>query len=145
MALWFLLGFILTEVFSATIHKYLMHGILWKIHKSHHVKTKGVFELNDVFTLLFGGTAVVLMLLGKSEFDYRFWIGSGISFYGIMYFVLHDMMIHKRMQGIKKPKNKYLKAIFEAHQAHHRSKEKNDAVSFGLFIIPKRFLNKQED
>lgn len=145
MILWFLLGFITTEILSAAIHKYLMHGVLWKIHRSHHVKTKGIFELNDVFTVLFGGTAVVLMLLGKEAFDYRFWIGSGISFYGLLYFIFHDVMIHKRMQGIKKPGNKYLRAIFEAHQAHHKSKEKHDAVSFGLFIVPKRFLNKQED
>lgn len=143
MILWFLLGFITTEILSAVIHKYFMHGVLWKIHKSHHVKTKGIFELNDIFTILFGGTAVVLMLLGKSDFDYRFWLGSGISFYGLMYFIFHDVMIHRRMQGIKKPKNSYLKAIFEAHQAHHKSKEKHDAVSFGLFIVPKRFLNQQ--
>jgi beta-carotene 3-hydroxylase len=140
---WTLLGFGIMEAFSWWVHKYVMHGVLWKIHKTHHEHSKGYFELNDLFTLIFGGTAVVLIFQGVETFDYRFWIGCGISLYGMLYFVLHDVMIHKRLKWLGRPKAKYLKAITKAHRAHHKSKEKDDAVSFGLFFIPQRYFKDE--
>ena len=138
------LGFILMEVFGWAIHKYLMHGPLWSIHKTHHRPSKYFFELNDLFSLLFGSIAIVLILKGVSDFDYRFWVGLGISLYGMLYFFLHDVLIHRRMKWFQKPKNGFLKGIFRAHQAHHRTNKKEDAVSFGLFVVPKEYF-KEED
>lgn len=140
--LWTLLGFGLMELFSWAIHKYLMHGILWKIHKTHHTHTKGFFELNDLFTLIFGGSAILLIFLGIDAFDYRFWIGCGISLYGMSYFILHDVMIHKRLSWFKKPKSKFLRAISEAHRAHHKT-QKDNSVSFGLFVVPRKFWKEE--
>jgi beta-carotene 3-hydroxylase len=142
--LWILVGFVFMEIFSWAIHKYVMHGPLWKIHKTHHVHSKGFFELNDVFTLFFGSIAVVLIFLGVSALDYRFWIGCGISLYGMSYFVLHDVLIHKRFKWLGRPKGKFLKGIAKAHQAHHRTNTKNDAVSFGLFWVPLEYFRKKE-
>lgn len=139
--MWTLLGFGLMELFSWVIHKYLMHGVLWRIHKTHHTHSKGFFELNDLFTLLFGGIAIVLIFLGVESFDYRFWLGCGISLYGISYFILHDVLIHKRLSWFQKPKSGYLKAISEAHKAHHKTQKEN-SVSFGLFVVPRRFWKK---
>lgn len=141
--LWLVVGFVLMETFSWWIHKYIMHGVLWKIHKTHHQHTKGYFELNDLFTLLFGGAAVVLIFLGVENLDYRFWLGCGISLYGMLYFVLHDVLIHKRLKLLGRPKSKYLRAITRAHRAHHKSKEKDDSVSFGLFVVPKKYFNEE--
>lgn len=141
--LWTGVGFVLMESFSWAIHKYLMHGVLWKIHKTHHTHTKGFFELNDVFTLIFGSSAIVLIFLGVENFDYRFWIGCGISLYGMSYFVLHDVLIHRRLSWFGKPKNKYLRAIREAHIAHHKT-QKNNSVSFGLFVVPRKFWKEEE-
>lgn len=143
--LWTLTGFTLMEVFSWCIHKYLMHGVLWKIHKTHHQHTKGYFELNDLFTLIFGGSAVVLIFLGVGNLDYRLWLGCGITLYGVLYFVLHDILIHKRLNLLGRPKSKYLKAITKAHRDHHKSKEKEDAVSFGLFMVARRYYKEGED
>jgi beta-carotene 3-hydroxylase len=134
------LGFMAMEFSGWLIHKYLMHGVLWKIHKTHHRHTKGYFELNDVFSLFFGSIAVILMLLGIGSLDYRFWMGVGITIYGFSYFILHDILIHRRMKILSKPKRGYLKGIFKAHQAHHASKDKNGAVSFGLFFVPYKYF-----
>lgn len=142
--LWILTGFVFMEVFSWAIHKYLMHGPLWRIHKTHHVHTKGFFELNDVFTIFFGSIAVILIFLGMEEWDYRFWIGCGISGYGMSYFILHDVLIHKRFKWLGRPKSTFLKGIAKAHQAHHRTNKKNDAVSFGLFWVPKEYFREKE-
>ncbi|MGW8121695.1 sterol desaturase family protein [Roseivirga echinicomitans] len=143
--LWIMLGLVLMECFSWWIHKYIMHGVLWEIHKTHHRQSKGYFELNDLFTVIFGGAAIVLIFLGIESLDYRFWLGCGISLYGMLYFILHDVLIHKRLNLLGRPKSKYLQAIAKAHRAHHKSKEKEDGESFGLFLIPKKYFREEGD
>jgi beta-carotene 3-hydroxylase len=138
------LGFAAMEFSGWAIHKYLMHGPLWVIHKTHHQPSKSFFELNDLFSVLFGSIAMLLILLGVEELDYRFWMGVGISLYGVLYFILHDVLVHRRLKWFDRPKNSFLKGIFRAHQAHHRTNQKEDAVSFGLFVVPKEFFNKEE-
>lgn len=138
------LGFLMMEFSGWFIHKYLMHGPLWMIHKTHHVPSKSFFELNDLFSVLFGSVAVMLIVVGVSGLDYRFWIGIGISLYGFLYFILHDVMVHRRLKWFDRPKNNFLKGIFKAHQAHHKTNQKEDAVSFGLFVVPKEFFKKEE-
>ena len=138
------LGFAAMEFSGWFIHKYLMHGPLWMIHKTHHQPSKSFFELNDLFSLLFGSVAIVLILLGVNELDFRFWMGMGISLYGFLYFILHDVMVHRRLKWFDRPRNPFLKGIFKAHQAHHKTNQKEDAVSFGLFVVPKEFFKHEE-
>ncbi|MEM9671748.1 MAG: sterol desaturase family protein [Bacteroidota bacterium] len=138
-----LVGFLGMEIFSWAFHKYVMHGALWSIHKTHHQKQHGYFELNDVFSLFFGSIAVVLIILGLENFDYRFWIGLGITLYGFVYFILHDILIHRRMKKLKRPSNHYLDGIARAHRAHHKSDRRDDSVSFGLLLVPRRYFRKQ--
>jgi len=138
-----LLGFAAMELAGWAIHKYLMHGPLWAIHKTHHQPSKSFFELNDLFSLVFGSVAVILIFLGVDEFDYRFWLGVGISLYGMLYFILHDVWVHRRLKWFGKPRNILLKGIFKAHQAHHRTNQRDDAESFGLFLVPKKFFKER--
>ena len=136
-------GVVFMEMFSWAFHKYIMHGVLWSIHKTHHIATKGFFELNDVFTLIFGGTGTLLIVLGSiNGFDPRFWFGMGIATYGSAYFVLHDMLIHRRVKWLKRSKNWYLRGIAKAHADHHKSRFKDDSVCFGLLIVPKKYFKK---
>lgn len=138
------LGLVIMEVSGWFIHKYLMHGPLWMIHKTHHQPSKSFLEWNDLFSLLFGSIAVGLILIGASNLDYRFWIGIGITLYGVLYFFLHDVLVHRRLKWFDRPKSLFLKAIFRAHQAHHKTNQKDGAVSFGLFLIPKEFLKEEK-
>src|SRR5690606_27692357 len=135
-----IMGFVLMEFSGWAIHKYLMHGPLWMIHKTHHEHSDSFFELNDLFSLLFGSIAMILIFLGMEELDYKFWLGIGISTYGMLYFYLHDVLIHRRVKWLEKPRSSFLKGIFKAHQAHHHSREKSGAVSFGLFWVPKKYF-----
>jgi beta-carotene 3-hydroxylase len=139
------LGFAVMEFSGWFIHKFLMHGPLWMIHKTHHQPSKSFFELNDLFSVLFGGVAIALIFKGVDTMDYRFWMGVGISLYGVLYFVLHDVLVHRRLKWFDRPKNSFLKGIFKAHQAHHRTNQKEDAVSFGLFVVPKKFFKNEEN
>jgi len=140
--LFILIGFAIMEFSGWFIHKYIMHGPLWNIHKTHHEPSKSFFELNDLFSLLFGSIGVTLIFLGVDNLDYRFWIGIGISLYGVLYFILHDVLVHRRAKWFDRPKNSFLLGIFRAHQAHHATNKKHDAVSFGLFIVPKKYFKR---
>lgn len=139
------LGFATMEISGWFIHKYLMHGPLWMIHKTHHQPSKTFFEMNDLFSVLFGSIALILIFKGVDSLDYRFWMGVGISLYGILYFVLHDVLVHRRLKWFDRPQNGFLKGIFKAHQAHHRTNQKEDAISFGLFVVPKKFFKNGEN
>lgn len=138
--MWFFIGFVGMELFSWAFHKYLMHGILWSIHKTHHEPQKGFFELNDVFSLLFATVGIALIFAGVATLNAYFWVGIGISCYGMLYFILHDSLVHQRFKTFARPKNKYMRAIFEAHKAHHRTRGRDGAESFGLLFVHKKFF-----
>jgi beta-carotene 3-hydroxylase len=129
------------EAFSWFIHKYLFHGPLWFIHRSHHQQRTGWFEFNDIFSLLFAGIALFLMWMGRSELDIKFWIGVGITVYGIIYFIFHDWFIHNRLKSFKTG-NSYLLGIRRAHKIHHKSTEKNPSEEFGLLLASKKYFNR---
>ena len=125
------------EAISWAMHKYLFHGPLWFIHKTHHQQKHSWFELNDLFSMLFAAIALGLMWLGHLSLDYRFWIGAGISTYGIIYFIFHDWFIHNRFKSFK-TNNKYLLKIRQAHKIHHKSMEKDNAEEFGLLVTKRK-------
>jgi len=129
------------EAFSWFIHKYLFHGPLWFIHKSHHRQRSGWFEFNDIFSLLFAGISVYLMWMGRIDLDIKFWVGIGITVYGIIYFIFHDWFIHNRLKSFK-TENSYLLGIRRAHKIHHKSTEKNPSEEFGLLLASKKYFNR---
>ena len=129
------------ELLSWAMHKYLFHGPLWFIHKTHHQKRHGFLELNDIFSLSFAVFALWLMWKGHLTLNYSFWIGTGISIYGIVYFIFHDWFIHNRFRSFKTT-NRYLLGIRRAHKIHHKSMKKEPAEEFGLLIADKKWFRK---
>ncbi|MFC5284916.1 sterol desaturase family protein [Pedobacter alpinus] len=130
---------IIMEVLSWAMHKYLFHGPLWFIHKTHHQQRHGFFELNDIFSFGFGALALWLLYSGHQNLNYKFWIGAGISIYGIIYFIFHDWFIHNRLKAFKS-ENKYLKGIRRAHKIHHKTTEKDGSEEFGLLVASKKYF-----
>ena len=129
------------EAFSWFIHKYLFHGPLWFIHRSHHQQRSGWFEFNDIFSLLFAIISVYLMWMGRIDLDSKFWVGIGITVYGIIYFIFHDWFIHNRFKSFKTD-NSYLLGIRRAHKIHHKSTEKSPAEEFGLLMASKKYFKQ---
>ncbi len=129
------------EAFSWFIHKYLFHGPLWFIHRSHHQQRSGWFEFNDVFSLFFAIISVYLMWMGRIDLDIKFWVGVGITVYGIIYFIFHDWFIHNRFKSFKTG-NSYLLGIRRAHKIHHNSTEKSPAEEFGLLMASKKYFKQ---
>jgi beta-carotene 3-hydroxylase len=132
--------FIFMEIFSWWMHKYVMHGVLWKLHKSHHQPGKGFFEWNDLFPVFFAGGAIALMLSDINSTDERFWIGAGISAYGLMYFLLHDIVVHRRIKWMHRTNIGYLKALIRAHKMHHKQLNRDGGESFGLLWVGRKYF-----
>ena len=138
-----LLGFFaLMEATAWFTHKYIMHGFLWVWHKSHHEPRKGKLELNDIFGLMFAIPSVWLIVVGSFEFDWRFFAGLGIALYGLAYFLVHDVLIHRRFKWFEKWNNPYLKAIRRAHQAHHSKRDRFDGECFGMLLAPMKYFKE---
>ena len=140
-----ILSFAFMEFVAWSTHKYIMHGPLWNLHKDHHIKNDdSFFELNDVFALIFALPGIVLLFIGISAgFDkIFFWIGLGISIYGIAYFSAHDIFIHQRIKIFRNSDKKYLLAMRRAHKIHHKHIEKENGECFGFLWVPKKFYDK---
>jgi beta-carotene 3-hydroxylase len=133
------------EAVAWITHKYIMHGILWILHKDHHKKdSNGFFERNDFFFLIFAIPGIVGLFLGiEYDFNFLFWIGLGITIYGFAYFLIHDIFIHQRFKLLRNIDNSYFKAIRRAHKMHHKNMEKQNGECFGMLGVPlKYFQNK---
>ncbi|MGM9477748.1 sterol desaturase family protein [Pedobacter sp. GSP4] len=127
------------ECMSWFIHKYLFHGPLWFLHKSHHQKTKTFFEWNDLFAVLFAALSLYLMYIDRHNLGYRFFIGAGITLYGLIYFVVHDWFVHRRFKTFKSD-NAYLQTVRKAHKIHHKNQGKENGRAFGLLFVSKKVL-----
>ena len=147
-----LITFLAMEGMAWIMHKYVLHGFLWVLHKSHHTRHNHAFELNDLFFAYYGVLAMLFFIFGSEPLDYRFWIGAGITLYGVAYFLIHDVFIHRRLKLFGKSSNVYLKALNIAHKVHHSTYGKYGSESFGmLWVAPQYFrkakeiLSKQEE
>lgn len=132
---------VVMESMSWAMHKFLFHGPLWFIHKTHHSVKHSFFEWNDLFSLLFGTLSLYLMFIDREECGYKFFIGVGISVYGIIYFVVHDWFVHQRFKPFKS-KNNYLTKVRKAHKIHHKSMQKEHGKAFGLLYVSKVVFGK---
>lgn len=134
--------FLLMEPLTWTIHKYIMHGFLWILHKDHHDNsTEGHFEKNDYFFVIFALPAIALFYLGaKNGYNYLFFIALGITLYGMAYFFVHDIFIHQRFKLLKNTKNPYLKGIRRAHKQHHKYITRHDGECFGFLYVPVKYF-----
>ena len=136
------LVFIVMEPATWLIHKYIMHGFLWVLHRDHHDhSTEGELEKNDYFFIIFALPAIALFYFGAlANYNYLFFIGLGITLYGIAYFLVHDIFIHQRIKIFSKTKNPYFLAIRRAHKQHHKYLGKEDGECFGFLFVPIKYF-----
>lgn len=135
--------FIFMEGVAWFTHKYIMHGLLWHLHRDHHqVNENKVFEKNDSFFLIFAIPAMICFYFGFSGFSVPFWIGLGITLYGLAYFFIHDLFIHQRIKVMRKSDSPYFRAIRKAHKVHHKHLGKEDGECFGMLWAPKKYFKE---
>ena len=138
--------FIFMEGVAWFTHKYIMHGFLWKWHKSHQKTKNNTLELNDLFAVVFSIPSILLIYFGYSYEAYGIlkYFGVGILLYGIAYLIFHDIIVHRRIKIQFKAKSSYMKRIMNAHYVHHKVHTKQVAKSFGFLFAPKKYDVKSD-
>ncbi len=127
------LSVLLMEIVAIFTHKYIMHGIGWVFHKSHHQKRESLFELNDIYFIFFSLPSIFSIIWGLLYHNYLVLsIGIGIMFYGMIYIFLHDLVVHNRFGFNKKLTSSYFMKIKKAHLKHHTTKSRDGATNFGF-------------
>jgi beta-carotene 3-hydroxylase len=111
------------ELFAYVMHRWVMHGPGWFLHASHHRVRTGMFELNDLYGVIFAGAGWTAA-------------GAGIAGYGAVYFGFHDWIVHRRLPHRIVPRSDYFKRIVQAHRLHHVVESKHGTVSFGFLWAP---------
>lgn len=146
MAIWVgvaaaLLAFAAMEALSWAVHKYVLHGPLWVIHQTHHRPGRGFFEANDLVSLFFalvGGFSLYWGL--KQGINWLAGVGIGVSAYGTLYFILHDVAIHGRLRWRWLQRLPALRRLRRAHLLHHKSTERQPGRAFGLLYVKKSVI-----
>ena len=130
-------------------HKYVMHGFLWNWHEDHHKphhEKEGFFEKNDLFFITFAIPSMLAYIIGTStSLRWLLFVGIGITIYGVIYFLIHDVYIHQRFKWFRQLDSKYSRAILRAHGAHHAKHTKEDCESFGLLVVDPKFFKKRKE
>lgn len=130
-------------------HKFIMHGFLWKWHEDHHdpIHKTGFFEKNDRFFFVFAVPSAFCYMAGTfvANWGFLLYIGIGISIYGMIYFLIHDVYIHQRFKWFRQLDNKYSRAILRAHGTHHAIQTKEGCESFGLLVINPKYFKKRSE
>ncbi len=124
-----------TEFAAVVIHRHVMHGFGWGWHRSHHEAHDDLLERNDLYAVFFAGFAIVLMVLGH-WWTPLFWVSIGFVVYGLLYFMVHDGLVHQRWPFRHVPRRGYLKRLYQAHKLHHAVDGRDGTVSFGFLYAP---------
>ena len=138
----FLGTFFIMEFNAWFTHKYIMHGFLWSLHKDHHHKDHDSwFERNDAFFIFYAVVSMVCFYLWSYEgVWFTLPIGLGILFYGMAYFIVHDIFIHQRFKWLRNIDNKYARGVRRAHKIHHKHLGKEKGENFGMLIVPLKYF-----
>lgn len=156
VALGMLIGFPAMEAIAWAMHKWIMHGPLWILHRSHHRlgmegkegketgedgkagkdgKGKWRWEANDAFGIFFAGISIALIAIGVAGRPFRLGLGVGMALYGLAYALVHDAVAHGRFGGSRMPRNAYLRRLVRDHRVHHSRDRLDGTRNFG-FLLP---------
>jgi beta-carotene 3-hydroxylase len=136
--------FIAMEGVAWFTHKFIMHGLLWNLHKDHHRREyEGFFEKNDFFFLFFAIPGIICLIIGLPDYSPAFFAGVGITLYGFTYFLIHDMLVHQRLKFFRNINSPYFRALRRAHKMHHKHLGKEDGECFGLLLFPSEYYRDE--
>ena len=101
-------------------HRWVMHGLGWVLHRSHHRRVATRFEANDGFPVMFAALTIAAMVVATHVPSVALLlpVGVGVTAYGVAYGFVHDVYIHRRLGRL--PACAPLERLKEAHALHHR-------------------------
>lgn len=119
------MSFVLMEPVTYATHRWVMHGIGERLHRSHHRLSSRGWEANDAYPFAFASVVMVAMAIGFNRADGGGLVAAtvGISAYGLAYAGVHDVYIHRRLSRSSRRRRGSLAAadrLADAHELHHR-------------------------
>lgn len=134
--------YLIMEMITWLTHKYIMHGLLWYLHEDHHQpKYQNTFEKNDAFFVIFAVPCIIMFYFGLiPELNYLFFIALGVFLYGVSYFLVHDVIIHRRFNWFNNIKSPYIRGLRKAHKVHHKHLGKEEGECFGMLYVPRKYF-----
>jgi len=116
-------GFVCMEPATCAVHRWVMHGSGWALHRSHHESKPGAvhLEANDAFPVMFAGVTLAMMALGAGVRSLHLLVavGVGMTAYGAAYAFVHEVAIHRRvLPGLRLGPR--LARLRDAHGLHHQ-------------------------
>jgi beta-carotene 3-hydroxylase len=134
-----LLSFAAMEWVAWAMHRYVMHGLLWVLHRDHHRRERHGLQRNDAFFVIFAIPSWLSIMLGSMRGSLlSVAVGSGIALYGLCYFLVHEVFIHKRLKFWRTTHHVYWLAVRKAHMQHHRHLTQEDGERFGLLWVTRQ-------
>jgi beta-carotene 3-hydroxylase len=115
-----LAALVLMEPVAALAHRFVFHGFGMGWHRSHHLPPRRVFEANDLFPVVFAAATIGVLSVGVyvGAGDVLVPIGVGVTAYGVSYLFVHDLVIHRRLAGLRVP-DRLGRRLRAAHNVHH--------------------------
>jgi len=118
-----LVAFVAMEPLTAATHRFVMHGIGERLHRSHHHRRRhGGWEANDAYPVMFAAVVCVALWVGFNEPGWSGLVpvGVGVTMYGAAYAFVHDVYIHRRLRWFGEHHVPALDRLADAHALHHR-------------------------
>lgn len=119
-------AFVMMEPLTYLAHRFVMHGIGMRLHRSHHRRWPSrrdgdpFFEANDAFPVVFAGVTMAAITVGFNVDGLAVLlpVALGATLYGAAYAFVHDGYIHGRVPV--RWRQRQLDRLAEAHALHHR-------------------------
>ncbi len=125
-------SFVMMEPVTYATHRWVMHGVGRRLHRSHHRLDSRGWEANDAYPLAFASMVMAAMAIGFNRADGGRLVAAavGISAYGFAYAGVHDIYIHRRLsrrtgrrisrRGVRREGATASNRLSDAHELHHR-------------------------
>lgn len=133
-----LAAFLVMEPVTYAVHRWVMHGVGIVLHRSHHrARAVGRWEANDAYPVAFAAVVVMAMAVGLNVagLEVLVWAGIGVTAYGAVYALVHDVYIHRRLPLFRDKDVPVMRSLEDAHRIHHLY----DGEPYGMLlpIVPR--------
>ncbi len=133
---------VVMEPITAATHRWIMHGIGEFLHRSHHQHRETRFEANDWFPVMFAAIVNLALFAGFNVDGLSSLVPAavGVTLYGAMYALVHDVYIHGRVGWFRGRRVAALDRLAAAHRIHHLY----NAAPYGMLlpVVPARLRDR---
>lgn len=137
-------AFVAMEPVTAATHRWVMHGIGERLHRSHHRMHTDRWEANDAYPVMFAAVVCLGLFVG---FNQPGWaalvpVGVGVTLYGAAYATVHDVYIHGRIRVFGDRRVAVLDRLAAAHRVHHLY----NGAPYGMLlpVVPRALRERAE-